>query len=381
MTNPIPLVEPDLRGHEADYLAECVRTGWISSGGRFVVEAERRIAELCQASHAVMTSSGTTALQLLLSAVGVSTGSAVIVPDWTFAATVNAVIHAGGTPLFVDVAADTWSLDPRLVEQALGEAAAAGQPVAAVIAVHPLGIPADMDRLGEICRQYNVPLLEDAAGAIGSRHRGRMAGNLADAGIFSFNGNKLVTGGGGGSIVTNRADWANRIRHVSTQARIGEKYEHDAVGYNFRLTNLNAALIVAQLERLDEMMAIRRAIIAEFDAAIAGRNDLQSAPVPAWCDFWNGWMPVVLTESEEAADELTQHFAAAGIGARPFWRRLSVQRPYAGFPRLGGQVADRLSGAAVSLPCNSTMTPDQIRHVAETLRRWRSGGKAVPVRA
>jgi perosamine synthetase len=361
----IPLVEPDLRGNEENYLRECVRTGWVSTAGPYVREMEQRLAALVGCEHVVATATGTVALQLLLMAMGIGKGDHVIVPDWTFAATVNAVIHAGATPIFVDVHPDFWGLDASLVEAELK----AG-PVAAVIAVDPLGLPADMDSLKAVCQRHGIPLLEDSAGAIGSLYKDRAAGGLGDAGILSFNGNKLVTGGGGGAIMTNREDWAKRARHLSTQARSGDRYTYDAVGFNHRLTNLNAAVVVAQLERLDELVRARQANAAAFGVAIAGRGDLAAPPQPNWAT-WNGWMYVVRTASAAEADRLTAHLEANGVGARPFWVGLSGQQPYAEYPRRLSGVSERLSGALVSLPCGSTLTAEQRDHVIAALASWR----------
>jgi len=366
----IPLAEPDLRGNEQAYLCECIRSGWVSSSGSFVTDMEGRLAQLVDTKYAVATSSGTTALQLLLAAIGIKRDDRVIVPDWTFAATINAVIHAGAVPVIVDVHPDHWSLDADLVDVELGETKRSGGAIGAVIVVDPMGLPADVDALIEVCRRHGVPLIEDAAGSLSSLYRGKPTGGLTDAGILSFNGNKLVTGGGGGAIVTNREDWANRARHLSTQARDGDRYAYDEAGFNYRLTNLNAAVVVAQLERMDEMRKMRRAIAAAYNDALAGRDDLKQAPAPNWAD-WNAWMYVVKTASAAEADRLTAHMHSQGIGARPFWQRLSEQRPYQAYRcRLKG-VSERLSGTLVSLPCSSNLNTTEINRVIAALASWR----------
>jgi dTDP-4-amino-4,6-dideoxygalactose transaminase len=231
-----------------------------------------------------------------------------------------------------------------------------------------------MDVLNAVCQRYGVPLLEDSAGAIGSLYKDRAAGGLGDAGILSFNGNKLVTGGGGGAIMTDREDWAKRARHLSTQARSGDRYTYDAVGFNYRLTNLNAAVVVAQLERLDELVRLRQANAAAFGAAIAGRGDLAAPPQPNWAT-WNAWMYVVRTASATEAERLTAHLEANGVGARPFWVGLSGQQPYAKYPHRLSGVSERLSGALVSLPCGSTLNAEQRAHIIAALTSWR--GEAI----
>lgn len=371
----IPLAEPDLRGNEEAYLRECIQTGWVSSAGPFVGQMEARVAALSDCSHAVATASGTTALQLLLATLGIGDGQRVVVPDWTFAATANAVVHAGATPVMVDVDPDHWSLDADMLSAAFDDAERCGKPITAVVAVDPLGLPADFDGLIEICRRRGATLIEDAAGALGSRYKGRPAGGLADAGIFSFNGNKIVTGGGGGAIVTNHESWAQRARHLSTQARADSRYAYDAIGFNYRTTNLSAAVVVAQLERLEAMVATRRRIANAYTESLDGRDDLAPPPAPNWAE-WNGWMYVVRTASPEAAANLVAHLRQQGISARPFWQALSTQPAYAKFPNKIAGVSARLSGSLVSLPCGSTLSESEIARVVEAVGGWRG----LPVR-
>jgi dTDP-4-amino-4,6-dideoxygalactose transaminase len=366
-SDAIPLAEPDLRGAEAAYLARCVADNWVSSAGPFVADFERRIAALAGRAHGVAAASGTAALHLLLVAAGVKPGDRVVVPDYTFAATANAVLHAGAVPFFVDVREATWTLDPALLEEAL-----AGSDIAAVIAVHTLGHPADMDALAALCRAKGALLFEDAAGAIGATYRGRPAGGLGDAAMFSFNGNKTVTAGGGGMIVTDRADWAARAKALSQQSRPGSRYRYDAVGFNYRMTNVNAAIGLAQLERLGEMLAAKRRIAARYDAALTRRRDLSPMPRAAWADS-GCWLYSVLCGTPSDADALVAMLHAEGIAARHFWEALSAQPPYAGAPRRLNGVARRLTGRVVSLPCSSHLTEAQQSRVLSAIERWRGG--------
>lgn len=368
---PIPLSVPDLRGNEKEYLARCVTDNWVSSAGPFVTAFEAEIARLTGRSHAVSTMNGTAALQLALTTVGVGANDLVIVPDWTFAATANAVVHAGATPFFVDITTESLTLDPVLVARALDDPPD-GRRIAAVIPVHAAGHPPDMDPIMDVCRERGVPVVEDAAGAIGATYRGRPAGGLGDISIFSFNGNKLVTAGGGGMVMTDREDWAMRARHLSTQARVGHEYEHDDIGANLRMTNLNAAVGLAQLERLDEMMAARKRNALRYDEAIARSNTLSPMPHAVWAEG-NAWMYTVRTESQTDAESLFEHFAARRIGARPFWRSLSAQPPYAGMPTLLNGVTAAVSGRTMSLPCSSNLTDDEQRRVIEALTVWSAG--------
>jgi len=370
VNEPIPLSAPDLRGREAEYLAACVRDNWVSSAGPFVETMEARAAEVAGTRHAVAVVNGTVALHLALVVADVQPGDFVIVPDWSFAATANAVYHAGATPIFIDVSAESWTLDPALVADTL--ATFEDGRIAAAIAVDALGHPADMDPLRETCVQHGVALVEDAAGAIGSAYKGRPAGGLGDVGIFSFNGNKTVTAGGGGMVLTNDGALARRARHLSTQARPGAAYEHDAVGFNYRMTNLNAAVGLAQLERLPDMLAAKRKIADAYDAALAGRNDLVPMPRADWADS-SCWLYSVLCSSAAEAEALVDDLASAGIQSRTFWHSLSAQSPYRAAPtRLTG-VAAQISGRVVSVPSGSGLNADQIERVAAALRSWTGG--------
>ncbi len=364
MTTPrIPLAVPDLRGREADYLVRCVADNWVSSAGPDVTAFEAALARIAGTEYAVATVNGTAALQLLLRTVGVEPGDRVLVPDWTFAATANAVIHAGATPVFVDVTEASWTLDPALVAEGVRSHAPK-----AVIAVHALGHAADMDAIHVAAA--DIVVLEDAAGAIGARYRGKPTGGLADAGIYSFNGNKTVTAGGGGAIVTDRGDWAEHARALSTQARAGAAYRHTEAGFNYRLPNVNAALGLAQLERLDEMVAAKRALAARYDAALAGRADL--APMPR-CDWSESscWLYSVRCAGRDDAADLVAHLDRAGIEARTFWEALSEQPPYAGYPAIRRGVAAALSGTVVSLPCSSHLAEAEQARVVAALADWR----------
>ena len=364
----IPLSVPDLRGREAEFLAACVRDNWVSSAGPFIVEFEQKISALAGQSHAVATVNGTAALQLALVAAGVQPGDFVVVPDWTFAATCNAVYHAGATPIFVDITAESWTLDPELVEQVLRKGG--DRPISAVIAVDALGHPAQFDELAVICARYGATLIEDAAGAIGASYKGRPAGGLAEIATFSFNGNKTLTTGGGGMILTANAEVARLARQLSTQARSGESYSHHAIGFNYRMTNVNAAIGLGQLERLHEMVARKREIATSYDTILDGRTDLAPMPRASWADH-NCWLYSVLCADESAASSLVGHMKSCDIEARGFWRSLSAQEPYADAPTLLKKVSREITGRVVSLPCSSSLTEDDQSRVLNALADWR----------
>ena len=368
MTTPIsiPLTVPDLRGNESAYLERCLTQNWVSAAGPEVRVLEERMAALCDVRHAVATVNGTAALQLALIVAGVRPGDCVVVPDFTFAATANAVIHAGAQPLFADVTHDTWTLDPDCLAVAIDRH---GEKIRAVVPVHALGHPADMMPIVDLARKHGIPVIEDAAGAIGARYRGSSVGGLGDAAIFSFNGNKTVTAGGGGIIVTDREDWADRAHSLSTQAREGVAYRHTEVGFNYRMPNLNAALALAQLDRLDEMAAAKRSIAARYDAALAGHGYLRPMPRAPWADS-ACWLYSVECADADRALSLVYHLRVEGIESRVAWLSLSEQKPYAGADTVLNGVSESISGRIVSLPCSSSLAPIDQDRVIAALRRW-----------
>lgn len=362
----IPLAVPDLRGREAELLVKCVTENWVSSAGPEVTAFEAAVAGLAVRKHAVAVVNGTAGLHLSLIACGVRPGDHVAVPDWTFAASANAIAHAGAIPHFVDVSEGDWAIDPPLLQTALE----ADPLIKAVIAVDPLGHAADFDALRPVCADRGVALIEDSAAAIGATYNGKPCGSLGDVSVFSFNGNKTVTAGGGGMVLTDDETKARFIRHVSTQARPGRDYVHDHVGFNYRMTNLNAAVGLAQLERLFDMVSAKREIAAIYDQSIAGRADILPMVRPAHSTS-SCWLYNVRLADETSAQSLVAMLDTAGIEARVFWRSLSAQRPWATAPRtLAGHSAS-LSGTLVSLPCSSSLSPQQQTRVISALSSWR----------
>ena len=366
----IPLAVPDLRGREGELLAKCVRDNWVSSAGPEVTAFEKGIAALTGRKHALAVVNGTAALQLALLAAGIKVGDRVAVPDWTFAATANAAVHAGATLAFVDVTESDWGLDAGLLEKALK----ADRSIKAVIVVDPLGHAADIDALRETCRGAGVALIEDAAGAIGGFYKGKPCGALGDLSTLSFNGNKTLTAGGGGMVLTDDDDHAQWIAHVAAQARPTREYTHDMVGFNYRMTNLNAAVGLAQLERLDEMVAAKQRIARTYDTALAERKDVRPMPRPAHSTS-AAWLYNVKLRSESDAAGLVAAMEEANIEARLFWRSLSGQPAWHGATTWLSGVAASLSGTVVSLPCSSSLSGEAQERVVAVLTTWRGQAK------
>jgi dTDP-4-amino-4,6-dideoxygalactose transaminase len=363
-------------GNAAAYLQACLDTNFVSSVGPFVERFEREFAAAVGARHAVACASGTAALHLAFLVLDVGPGDDVLVADLTFVASVNPIVYVGARPILVDAEPATYDMDPALVVAELDRRAAVGerQP-AAIEIVHLVGHPANIEPVMVAADRYGVPVVEDASEALGAIYTdgafaGRQVGTLGRIAAFSFNGNKLITTGGGGMVVTDDEALARRARHLSTQARLpGLAYDHDEVGYNYRLSNLAAALGVAQLEELDRLLGARRAIAARYDAAIATIDGLVPAPRAPWADP-TFWLYTAALETPDVArrDRIITGLADAGIEARPLWRPIHQTQRYADAARLGGSVADRIFDAALCLPSSSSLTTTEQDRVTDALR-------------
>lgn len=381
----IPLAEPQLGGNEARYLAECIRTGMVSSVGPYVERFEREFAAAVGVRHAVACASGTAALHVALRLAGARAGRTVAVSTFTFIASANAVHYTGATPLLVDSEPRTWNLDAELLHDEVVRRARLGRPLPDVVeVVHALGHPADVAPLLELRDRFGVRLVEDAAEALGAAYTGgpmdgRQVGTLGDLGCFSFNGNKTITTGGGGMIVTDEADLARRARHLTTQAKLpGSGYTHDTVGYNYRLTNLAAAVGVAQLEQLPRFLAAKRALAARYEQMLRA-VPVVPAPREPWASPSHWLYSILLPGPEPDRDGVIGALRAAGIGVRPLWLPVHRQAPYAAAARLGGSVAEQLHRRGLSLPSSTGLsTADQGRTVSALAAALRDPAAALP---
>jgi dTDP-4-amino-4,6-dideoxygalactose transaminase len=374
MSDKIPLSEPNLGGNARRYLDECLTTNFVSSVGPFVERFEREFAAYVGARHAVACASGTAAIHVTLRLLGVEAGDEVVVPTLTFIASANPVLYQHARVLLVDAERETWNMDPALVAEELDRRARLGlvQP-RAVEAVHILGHVAELEVLADACERHGVALFEDASEALGARFRtgryaGRHVGTVGKLACWSFNGNKIITTGGGGMITTDDAELARRAKHLTTQARLpGVEYRHDEVGYNYRLTNLAAAVGVAQLEQIEEFLSRKLAIAARYDAALAGIPGLVAPPRPSWA-VPSMWLYSILVEPERYGcdrRDLLARLDRAGITTRPLWSPLHTMPMYRDAARLGGAVAEGLFARGLSLPCSTGLRDaDQDRVIA-----------------
>jgi dTDP-4-amino-4,6-dideoxygalactose transaminase len=371
----LPLAEPSIGGNAAAYLAECLDSTYVSSIGAFVDRFEREFAEAVGARFAVACNSGTAALHLAFTALEVGPGDDVLVPTLTFVASANPVRYLGATPVLTDSEPATLNMDPGIVVDELERRARAGQrQPRAIEVVHLVGHPADMVPILDVAARFGVPVIEDASEALGAAWNsgplaGRQVGSAGLMGCFSFNGNKLITTGGGGMVTTDDESLARRVRHLSTQARLpGRAYDHDVVGFNYRLSNLASALGVAQLEQIAELLDARRENARAYDAAIAHLPGIDPAARASWAEpsFWLYTARLSAPDPAER-DRILDALGAARIDARPIWTPLHRTQLYADAPRLGGAVADRLFEAALSLPSSSTLRPADRDRVVDGL--------------
>jgi perosamine synthetase len=374
----IPLSEPAIGPHEQRYIAECLASGWVSTAGPWVPRFEQAVAARVGAREAVATNNGTAALHTALLVAGVGPGDAVVVPDLTFIAPVNAIRYCGAEPVFVDVDADRWQIDPASVRAYLETGTerrtggpvdrASGRRIAGILAVHLLGLPAPIDPLLALAAEWRVPLVQDAAQAMGVETAGRRVGSFGGLVAFSFNGNKTITAGAGGMVVTDDPEQALRARYLTTQAKDDPVYfRHDTVGFNYRLSSLHAALGLAQLERIDALVEARRAIRRRYREALAGQADVR------WVEEAPGdratyWLTSLAIDGDRARrDRVLRALIDAGIDARPPWQVNSTQRPYAAASRVDVTRAARIADIGLHLPSSAGLSVDDQARVIETL--------------
>jgi perosamine synthetase len=360
------LHEPVFQGNEKKYLAECIDSGFVSSVGPFVTAFEESVRDFVGAQHAVAVVNGTAALHLSLLAVGVRPGDEVLVPAMSFVATANAVSHAGAIANFVDVDEATWGVDPAALRAHLADVGQmkdgrlhnkeTGRPITAVVPMHALGHPVSIAPLLSVAEEFGLVIVEDAAESLGSWIGNRHTGLFGRLGVFSFNGNKTITTGGGGVIVTDDQPSAEKLKHLATTARVPHAYEfdHDVVGYNYRMPNINAALGLAQMEQLPGLIAGQRSLFELYSRAFAGSlfGEVRQERAGASSNYW--LQAISLPESmKDAKDELIGGCVDAGVSVRPLWKPLNRLTPYASHPSAATPVTEDLYNRVICLPSSA----------------------------
>jgi len=366
----IPMAAPMLVGNEKAYVLDCLDSTWISSTGKYVERFESSFADFCGARHAISCCNGTVALHLALVALGLEAGDEVIVPTFTFVATANAVRYCNATPVFVDVDPETWTIDPALVEQKITSR------TRGIIVVHLYGQPVDLDPILELARRHSLFVIEDAAEAHGAEYKGNKVGALADVGAFSFYGNKAITTGEGGMLTTNDDALAATLRLLRGQGMDPRKrYWHPVIGYNYRMTNVAAAIGLGQLEKVDWHLERRATVAHWYDKALSGISGVRWQSESDWSKRIYWMFSVTIDGDERDRDAVMSHLNDAGIETRPLFYPLHLLPPYqkqgenAGCP-----VAERIALSGFSLPTWAGLTNDDVNYVAESLVQCLTAG-------
>jgi len=373
MTNAkrIYLSPPHMGADERRLLLEAFDSNWIAPLGPHVDAFEREVAARIGVGHAAALSSGTAALHLALRILGVGPGDEVLAPTLTFSATVNPVVYQGASPVLIDSTAETWNVEPGLVAEELDACARRGRLPKAVIAVDLYGQPADYEPLLVACARYQVPLVEDAAEALGTTSCGKAAGAFGSMSVLSFNGNKIITTSGGGMLLSNRQDWIERARFLATQARDpAPHYQHSQLGFNYRLSNLLAAVGRGQLRVLDDRVARRRAIRDRYRSALAGLPGVALMPEAGYGRS-NAWLTCITINPARAGadrEQVRQRLEARNIEARPVWKPMHLQPIFSGCRVRGGAVAEQLFEQGLCLPSGSSLTVEEQSLVVEVVR-------------
>lgn len=354
----IPVAEPSLSGNELEYVVDCIKSTWISSKGKYIDQFQAQFQEYCQMPHALAVSNGTVALHLALAALGIGEGDEVIVPNLTFAASINSILYTGATPVIVDIDPATLNVDPSAIAALITPA------TKAIMVVHLYGYPCEMDEIVAVTQQHNLLLVEDCAEALGSTYKGRPVGSFGDAATFSFFGNKTITTGEGGMVLFRDDAVADRAAvlkdHGMNKSR---RYWHDIVGFNYRMTNMQAALGVAQMENVDAFVAKKRAIAAAYNEVLAGHSAI-NLPLDSETHVNSFWLYSITFNTDLDTEQLIKDLLAEGVETRPIFYPLHVMPVYAPYARQAtypGTEAILYKG--ISLPSAVTLSIEEARFV------------------
>jgi perosamine synthetase len=378
----IPLSLPNVAGNEWEYVKKCLDTGWISTAGSFVDRFEDDFSNYLGVNSSVSVVNGTAALHIGLQLLGVRSGDLVIMPNVTFVASANAISYLGASPILIDIDQETWQMDLNLLETFLTDSCRLDdanvlvhektkRKISAIMIVHVQGNICDMDKLSAICNQYKLPLLEDAAEALGSKYKGQYAGTIGDIGCFSFNGNKIMSTGGGGMIVSHNSEYQKRAKHLTTTAkRDALTYFHDEVGYNYRLVNVLAAIGVAQLETLSKFISSKINTASYYRENLNGVGDINFQSIHEGI-ISNEWLFTITTSSSQ---ELLNFLNSCGVMTRPFWTPMNQLPMYEKNIYISvNDVSRKIHGSALSIPCSTSIEENELAHVVSSIKQFFDG--------
>ena len=368
---------PNINGNEWKYVKDCLDTGWVSSVGSYVTDFEKKISDYVGSKYAVATSNGTSALHLSLLLSEVKNNDLVLVTNVTFIATLNAIKYVGASPILIDIDENSWQIDLDLLSDFLDSKTeiqddvcilkSTGQRIKAIVPVHVLGNMCDMNKLLSICKKYNISIVEDAAESLGSSFEGKHSGTFGELGCFSFNGNKIITSGGGGMIVTDNEDLAKRAKHLSTQAKADNfEYFHDAIGYNYRLTNVAAAIGLAQLEQLDNFIQKKHFIKDFYINSLNGLGDINFQTVDKNVNS-NWWLFTIKTKNQK---KLLKSLNENKLQSRPFWIPMNKLPMYKNELYISkNDISDKVYSNSLSIPCSTNISNKELSMVVDCIKK------------
>ncbi|MCA6379569.1 MAG: aminotransferase class I/II-fold pyridoxal phosphate-dependent enzyme [Cytophagales bacterium] len=365
MSKRIYLSPPHMGGEELTYIHQAFDTNWVSPAGPHIDTFEKELATYNGMEYCAALSSGTAAIHLALIILGIKHGDEVICSTFTFSGSCNPIAYVGAIPVFVDSELETWNMDPVLLEEAILDRIRKGKKPKAIILVHLYGMPAKLNELMAISRKYEIPVIEDAAEALGSTYFGQKAGTFGDFGVYSFNGNKIITTSGGGALVSKNEDWIKRARFLATQARdAAPHYQHSEIGYNYRLSNISAGIGLGQLKVLDDRVRQRRANFDFYQAALSHLPGIAFQPEMSG-SFANRWLTTMLIDPSKSGGVTREDIRLAlekeNIESRPLWKPMHLQPIFQQFPNYGGGVSEKLFEQGLCLPSGSALKEDELR--------------------
>ena len=369
----IPVCEPTLIGNESRYVNDCLKTNWISSAGKYIELFESGFAKFCNTRYGIATCNGTVSIHLALESLGICPGDEVIVPDFTMIASINSVIYTGAKPVLVDADIETWCINPGLIEEKITK------KTKAIMPVHIYGHPCDMNPINKLAKRYNLAVVEDAAEAHGALYKSKKIGSLSDAASFSFYANKIITTGEGGMVVTNSKEISEKAKLLRNHAFTKKRFVHEEIGYNYRMTNIQAAIGLAQLENLDKLVAMRIENAKLYNKLLKSVKGVTLPPCKSWAKNVYWMYGILLNEDFGISkDMLMEELLKHGIGTRSFFVPLHRQpvfrkntKRFGNFPNINGSypVSDRLGKNGLYLPSTSSLPKEDISYIAETIKK------------
>jgi dTDP-4-amino-4,6-dideoxygalactose transaminase len=372
MKEKIWLSSPHMSGREMKYINEAFATNWIAPLGPNVDKFEKELSEYLSVKSCAALSSGTSAIHLALVVLGIKPGDEVLCSSFTFSASANPIAYLGATPVFIDSDPDTWNMDPALLQEAIDDRIKIGKKPKAIIVVHLYGMPAKIEEIITIASKYNIPIIEDAAEAIGSEYKNKKCGSFGDISILSFNGNKIITTAGGGALVSDNKDYVDHARFLSTQAADkAVHYQHSQIGYNYRLSNILAGIGLGQLEVLEERVATRRKIFSRYVEALSGIKGIKFHKEPDSKYKSNRWLTTIVIDSD-LTDGITREDIRLGlekenIESRPLWKPLHIQPVFLSCPSYINDVSYNLFINGLCLPSGSNLTDKDFDRITDCI--------------